>query len=382
MLVNGNTQDVMYFANDGGIYRALDGYGGLTTGTCGGVNQFESLNGTLGSMTQFVSFSQASGDANTILGGTQGNGSPATQSIGSWQNVNFGDGGYTAISPVNETQWFVSNPPDATSGVNIFTCSKGLACHTSDFQGGPVANGNGQVVNSETVGGDTGPYYPLYILEGRSSEEMIVGTCRIWRGPSTGGTFTVLSYSFETGGDGICTGGEINLVRSMAAGVADMNTGFSKVMYAGTDGFGPLLPTSPAGGHVWVSTNVEGGPSTWVDQTGAINPNNFPISGVAMDSSDTLGLTAYVSIMGFSTPSFPTSHLWQTTDGGFSWADFSGTPPNSLPNAPANPWWSIPRWSVFLGGFTSRLTWACSGASRLARAGKKSGRWDISQTLP
>ena len=31
MQVNNNTQVVMYFANDGGIYRALDGYTGLTT---------------------------------------------------------------------------------------------------------------------------------------------------------------------------------------------------------------------------------------------------------------------------------------------------------------------------------------------------------------
>ena len=58
-LVNRSAQDVMYFANDGGIYRALNGYADLTTGTCGGANQFDSLNMTLGSMTQFVSFSQA-----------------------------------------------------------------------------------------------------------------------------------------------------------------------------------------------------------------------------------------------------------------------------------------------------------------------------------
>jgi hypothetical protein len=36
LLTNNNQQDVMYFANDGGIYRALDGYAGLTAGTCGG----------------------------------------------------------------------------------------------------------------------------------------------------------------------------------------------------------------------------------------------------------------------------------------------------------------------------------------------------------
>ena len=45
--------DLMYFANDGGIYRALDGFGGLTTGSCSGTNQFDDLNQNLGSMTQF-----------------------------------------------------------------------------------------------------------------------------------------------------------------------------------------------------------------------------------------------------------------------------------------------------------------------------------------
>jgi hypothetical protein len=62
------TQSLLYFANDGGVYRALDGYTGLTTGSCSGHNSFESLNGTLGSMTQFVSFSSHgshSGDGNS-----------------------------------------------------------------------------------------------------------------------------------------------------------------------------------------------------------------------------------------------------------------------------------------------------------------------------
>jgi hypothetical protein len=327
-LVNSSAQDVMYFANDGGIYRTLNGYSDLTTGTCGGANQFDSLNMTLGSMTQFVSFSQALNDASTIVGGTQGNGSPGTQSTGgSWQNVNFGDGGYTQISPANEEQWFVSNPPNATSGVNISSCtnSNGISCHTQDFQSNPV-------VSSANLGGDTGPYYPPYILDPLNAGEMIVGSCRMWRGPSIGGAFTVLSHSFESGGDGICTGAEINVVRSLAAGVLDTGTEFSKVIYAGTDGFGPLIPTVPPGGHVWVSTNVAAGPSTWVDQTGLINPNNFPISGIAMDRSDTQGLTAYVTVMGFSTASFPTSHVWQTTNSGFSWTDYTA----NLPNAPVN----------------------------------------------
>src|SRR5207237_8940743 len=96
-----NSKAILYFANDGGIYRALDGYSGLTTGDCGGTNQFESLNQTLGSMSQFVSFSQHPSDLNTILGGTQDNGSPATTSAAtsaSWFSVNSCDGGYTEMS--------------------------------------------------------------------------------------------------------------------------------------------------------------------------------------------------------------------------------------------------------------------------------------------
>ncbi len=123
-----NGTSLIYFANDGGIYRALDGYSGLITGTCGLTNQFDSLNQTLGPLMQFVSVSQSSTDANLIFGGTQDNGAPATafsQSGGAWVNVNAGDNGFTAINPANENEWFVAAPPDSASGVNLFRCDNG-----------------------------------------------------------------------------------------------------------------------------------------------------------------------------------------------------------------------------------------------------------------
>jgi hypothetical protein len=322
-LTNANTQDVMYFANDGCLYRALDGYTGLTTGACGGQNQFDSLNQTLGSMTQLVSFSQSPADPNTILAGAGANGSPATQSAlanNPWLNVNSGDGGNSQINPADSTDWFVSNPPDFSSGTNIFRCELGINCHTQDFQ-------NDQVVTGATVGSDTGAYYPSFLLDPQNSNELLVGTCRMWRGSSSGSGFTLLSDNFETGGSGICTGAETNLVRALAAGGPPDLNGFSNVMYAGTDGFGPLIPTIPSGGHVWVSANVDGGTITWTDQTGAINPDAFPISSIALDTSDTTGLTAYVAIMGFHV-----SHVWKTSNGGVSWTDFTA----NLPDAPAD----------------------------------------------
>ena len=303
--VNGGQQVVMYFATDGGIYRALDGYSDLTSGTCGTPNQFDNLNGTLGSMAQFVSLAQHPSDANTMLGGTQGNGSAATAGVlasTSWSEVNGGDGGYAAINPANPEEWFTAN-----IGVSIQSCEFGIGCHTGDFN---------PVVTSATLGGDGGPLYVPYLLDPQNSDELIAGTCRVWRGTSAGGGFTALSHNFETGSDATCSGAEINTVRSLAAG-GPVSGGGSNVMYAGTDGTGPLAAT-PGGGHVWVTNNAAAGTGAWVERTGAIDPSHFSISAIAMDSSDAAGNTAYVGIMGWGG-----SHVWKTTNAGQSWADFS-----------------------------------------------------------
>ncbi len=313
--INNNTQVVMYFATDGGIYRALDGYSGLTTGTCGGSNHFDSLNETLGSMTQFISFSQHPTDANTILGGAGDNCSPATsesQSNTGWVNVNAGDGGYNQINQDNPTEWFTAN-----ADVSIQRCNSGVDCRTQDFE-------NGLVVSNATVGGDSGAFFTPFILDPQNSSELMVGTCRMWRGETDGGGFSLLSRNFETGGTETCTGNEVNLVRSLAAGGIKSTQGLSNVLYAGTDGLGPGTPT---GGRVWVTTNASGGPGTWFDRTGATNPGAFPISAIALDKSDATGKTAYISIMGFHV-----SHVWKTIDAGNSWTDFTA----NLPDAPAN----------------------------------------------
>jgi hypothetical protein len=318
-----NGTSLIFFANDGGIYRALDGYMGLTTGTCGLSNQFDSLNQSLGPLTQFVSLSQSTTDANLIFGGTQDNGAPATdssQSGGAWVNVNAGDNGFTAINPANENEWFIAAPPDSASGVNVFRCASGINCHSLEFQ-------NDQVADSNALGGDTAAFYLPFRLDPQNSSELILGTCRIWRGATIGGSFSLLSPDFETGGSGACTGSEINLVRSIAAGGLKDSSGFSQVVYAGTNGEGPLISTVPIGGHLWVTTDADRGPLTWNDVTQAINPQGFPISSIAVDQTDPLGNTAYVSIMGFHT-----SHVWKTTDAGGSWTDFTA----NLPDAPAN----------------------------------------------
>jgi len=322
-ILPGNGTDLMYFANDGGIYRALDGYAGLTTGSCSGTNQFDDLNQNLGPMTQFVAFSQHPSDTNTLLGGTQDNGSPATASSTSsarWINVLGGDGGYNAIDPNTPANWFTSNPDGGNGSLQIYLCPSGIHCDDSTFAA---------VVDSGTVGGDDGPFYPFYVLDPQSSTAMLVGTCRLWRGPRVGGTFTALSPNLETFGSGTCTGSEANTVRSIAAGGPTDANG-SQVVYVTTNGLGPN--NNVPSGRVWVSLQASQGPASFSDITGTINPMFYSISSAAIDVSDPSGKTAFVSIMGFTGGP---GHVWQTTDGA-TWVDFSGTGAAALPDSPVN----------------------------------------------
>jgi hypothetical protein len=242
---------LIYFANDGGLYRALDGYTGLNTSSCSGVNQFDDLNQNLGSMTQFVGFSQHPTDVNTIFGGAQGNGSPATGQATTktnWVNVLGGDGVGNAIDPTAPANWYASNPDVPPGGLGIQVCSNGVNCRNGDFD---------FVVTSNSVGGDDGGFYFPFILDPHSSSAMLVGTCRVWRGSRQGGMFTALSPNFDTLGAGTCSGSEVNKVRALAtAGLT--NSDGSSLIYAGTDGLGPLEGplNTPAGGRIWISTDA------------------------------------------------------------------------------------------------------------------------------
>ena len=324
MLLNGGTRVAMYFGNDGGVYRALDGFSGLTTGSCSGTNQFDSLNATLGSLTQFIAISQDPGNIDVILGGSQDNGSPATNSATtsmSWQNVNSGDGGFNAIDPTITTSWYTSHPDVGGGQLAIEHCDLGINCHTQDFAGGLV-------ISSYDLQGDDGAFYFPFLLDPQASTEMLVGTCRVWQGPAQGGTFNLLSNNFETGTGTTCLGSEINTVIGIAAGGAKSSSGFSKVVYATTSGLGPLTTIlgAPAGGRVF-ATN-DGSTTLMSDVTGSINPIHYPVSAVAIDPSDATGQTAYVTVQGFGT-----SHVFKTANAGASWTDFTGT---GLPDAPAN----------------------------------------------
>jgi hypothetical protein len=307
-------KDVLYFANDGGVNRALDGFTGLISNSCF-TNLFDDLNGSLGSMTQFVSFSQDPTNSAILLGGTQDNGSPSTsQTNTNWHSVLGGDGGYNEIDPVNPNNWFTSN-----TGLSIQSCSLGASCLENSFSNPPI-------VTSATLGSDSSAFYTPYILDPQNNNALLVGTCRIWRGSTTGASFVAISPNFDAGVATTCPNPS-NFVHAVAAGGAKGTNGFSKVVYAGLSGTGSLVGT-PQGGRVFVTKDSSASPITWTEITPSANLSTFyTIGDITIDKSDATGQTAYVGLQGFST-----SHVLQTANAGTTWTDFSG----ALPNAPVN----------------------------------------------
>ena len=301
---NGNA--VMYFGNDGGVYRALNGFE-LISGACGGTpNAFQNLNATLGSLTSLASLAAHPADAGTLLAGAQTNGSAATDLSHSgsngttWIAVNGGEGERTAINSRSTSQWFT-----AGAGVAIQSCSRGIDCTAQDFQA---------VVSGSTLGGDAGGLATPYMLDPQASGQMVVGTCRVWRGNNDGSGFAALSYNFDTGSDTACSGAEENIISSLATGGTPVGAQGSPVIYAGT-----------MAGRIFVSTNAAAGPESWYEATPS--ETGYPISSLVLDSADTTGKSAYASVMGFGVP-----HVWRTTDAGLSWTDVTG----NLPDAPAD----------------------------------------------
>src|SRR5690242_5669181 len=260
---------IVYFANDGGIYRTLNGFT-LGQGSCNGAQQqqvqFDNLSGTMGSMMQFVSFSHHSSDPTVLLGGTHGNGSPAKDSTAApgqfgfaWQSANKGNGGFTDINPVKPQEWFTSNPR-LNPGIQQCVNNGGITCASSTFS---------PVIAQSTVGNDAASFYTPYLLDPQSSNHMLVGTCRLWRvdrPASDTGPWTVaaaLSNNFETQDGTVCAKNALNMVSAIAAGGPCNGScnpganggapvgGGSQVMYVGTDR-----------GQIFVSTNSDNGPAT------------------------------------------------------------------------------------------------------------------------
>lgn len=334
---------IVYFGNDGGIYRTVNSTG-LYTGSCapiGGRLPFDNLNtSSLGSLTEYNAASPDPTDPTGFIAGAQDNGTSMTNSsiavpAKAWQAMMSGDGGHNAINPATPTTFYGS-----FTNATIMVCNQGYLCsdfnvdflvdnqcaagdttcdasNNQDFSGGKPA---------DPVGGDYSAFYAPFILDPQAPGKMLVGTCRVWRGNSIvpfsmnyPAVATPISYNFSTiTPTTTCIDDPANAayVYSIGAGGPTTANG-SQVIYAG---YGT--------GRIARTFNADSGPTSWADIT---PPSNvYRISDIAVDLTDATGRTAYATIMGFGV-----THVWKTTDG-TNWIPIGSPGANGLPDAPAD----------------------------------------------
>lgn len=331
----GQTLPLMYFGNDGGLWRSTDGVN-QTGAVCASTDaaHYQNLNGGLGSLAETTGLASSASDANTILAGFGGAGSAATATASdvAYSQLLPQEGGLTAIDPTNPANWYATLGP----GVAIGQCTAGASCTTADF-GSQPAVGAAQTSYDESL------LHAPYQLDPQDSSNLLVGTCRVWRGPASGGSSWTAANAISPMLDGhpqpSCNGNA--LIRSLAAGGSNIQTSSAQnsgaqVIYAGMAGL--LDGGGNISGHV-LSTqtaNTANGTTPWVDLAyspvvndtsyqSVFNPQFFDVSSLYADPHDATGMTIYVAIQGFNVP-----HLYQSTDGGAHWNNIT----QNLPNLP------------------------------------------------
>jgi hypothetical protein len=327
---------LLYFGNDAGLWRSTDAVHQRSTPcTSDDAKHFQNLNAGLGSLAEVENFAEDPTTPTTWLAalGDLGTAAPAAGAL-PWNQVLDGEGDVVAIDPANSQNWYATSE----SGVAINGCTQGTACDTTAF--GNIVIGEAQVEN------DFQPVPAPWILDPQNTANLIIGTCRVWRGPANGSNWSqlnLLSSMLDKEQESFCDGNAE--IRSLAAiPVTSGPLAGSEELYAGMAGVadgGGLIP-----GHLFsavVNAASRSSNTKWVDRysspvsipgAGAtqFNPGGYGISSIYADPHDPTGQTIYVTIQGITGLTYYEPVVYQSTDGGGHWTVIG----ENLPTAPAN----------------------------------------------
>jgi len=324
----------IFIGNDGGLWRSTDAIG-ETGSACdaGDALHFANLNAAIGSLAEVGSMSQVTTSPYTMMAGLGDIGTAGVKSdMGTtalWPEILDGEGGPVAIDPSNAANWYVNN----RAGVSIYRCSLAGACDTAAFGANPV-------VGEADVNGDgSAMAMPApFIVDPLDSTQLLVGTCRIWRGPADGGWTASNAISpMLNGAMGHSRCSNDALIRTIAALPL---SGGGEVIYVGMYGVGD--GGASLAGHVLKATYDPTGTSLPVWQDLTVNPvtndtlrlnyYGLDISSILVDPHDATGNTVYVTVEGFPDLTHNVRVAYRSTDGGAHWAFIT----SNLPSSPAN----------------------------------------------
>jgi uncharacterized protein (TIGR03437 family) len=281
----------LYVGSDGGAYSTDH----IATTYAEDV-AWSNLNETL-AITQFYpGCSLHPSDPDFMLCGSQDNGAQAYTGSLSWDIVDFGDGGWTAIDSARPSVFYVSLAGDIDlEKISPFGQFRGLL---------PVTGGINQSDDNDSA---RCSFTPPYVLDPANPLRLYFGCWRVYQSEDGGGHWSVVSGDLGTYQK------EKGYIATIAVSPSDSNR-----VYVGT-----------SNGRVHVTSNAGSGESaTWTERGSGLPLRS--ITSLAVDSrrSD----VAYVGFSGFSGFDDNVGHVFKTADGGVSWTDIS----SNLPNTPVN----------------------------------------------
>ena len=321
----------IFVGNDSGLWRSLDTIGETGSGCASSdASHWQNLNGALGSLAEVEDMAGVPLTPYTLMAGLGANGTAgikgATGPEQQWPEILGGEGGPVAIDPANPDNWYANNG----AGVSIHLCAQAGNCSSADFGAQPV------VTDADT--GDDGLTMTApapFLVDPADSSQLLIATCRLWRGPANGNGWTAANAITPIlGGGSDC--GSSPQIRSLAAAALP---GGGEMVYVGL--YGSLDGGGNMAGHVLsVSMNASGTWSGWNDltlnpvtnDTVAFNAYDLDVSSLTIDPHDTTGQTVYATIAGIPDRFLDIRMLYRSTDGGANWTSIM----SNLIYAPAN----------------------------------------------
>ncbi len=286
---NGTTNQIVYVANDGGIFRSTNARADKATGlgVCDpnvGKVVWRSLNNNY-SATQFY-HGTVYPNGTTYLGGTQDNGTiRGTDALGRnrWSEINGGDGGYVAVDPTNTSVLYVEN-----TGLSIAKSTDGGA--TFDDVTGDIE--------------DTGfNFIAPFAMDPSAPNTLWTGGFFIWRTTDAAASWQRASA--------VVAGPDASVVSALAIAPSDSR----RVLVGLTEGF--------------IHRNETALTSTGNTDWAVVQPREGWVSSLAHDP-----VSPNVAYATYST--FGGAHVWKTLDGGASWTPIDGLGATALPDVPVH----------------------------------------------
>jgi uncharacterized protein (TIGR03437 family) len=272
----------LYLGHDGGLNVTSDPLAARPVWT--------DLNNNFSTTLYYPGLSIHPTDVNIAFAGAQDNGTQRYNGRLDWTEVTCGDGGYTAIDPLNPS--------------NVYAACQQLSINKSTRNGDarsfqPAADGFPPQAQERSA------FIAPLTIDPSTPQNLYFGTHRVWQTTDGAGNWRAISESL---------GGAEGVVSALTVAPAN-----SDIVVAGT-----------SSGAVWTTANARAGSgAAWTNRSSGLPGRHVTSVYVSPRSENTL----YVTLSGYSRfGGDRAGHVFRSNDAGATWTDIS----TGLPNVPVN----------------------------------------------